>query len=58
MAKIILAFASFAVIIHFVITLWRSLNGLEKWTLTKNVVYSIMISALAILLMVGLVIVF
>jgi hypothetical protein len=58
MAKIVLAFLVITFVIHFGIMSWRSLTGLEKWSLTKNVFYSIMISAVSILLMVGLVIVF
>ena len=58
MIRIWLAFIVFAALIHFSITSWRALSGLEKWTLTKSIGYSIIVSLLALVVMVGFVIVF
>ena len=51
-------FIVFAVLIHLSITSWRALSGLEKWTLTKSVVYSIMVSLLAVMAITAIVIAF
>ena len=58
MIRIWLAFAILAVLIHFGITAWRNLNGKERWTLTKSVTYSILVSLLAVLAMTLIVILF
>ena len=58
MIRIWLAFAILAVVIHFGITAWRNLNGKERWTLTKSVTYSILVSLLAVLAMTLIVILF
>jgi len=58
MIRLWLAFIIIAAVIHFGITGWRSMSGLEKWTLTKSVFYSIIVSLLALVVMIGLVIVF
>ena len=58
MIRLWLAFAILAVLIHFGITAWRNLNGKERWTLTKSIAYSIIVASLALVLMVGLVILF
>jgi hypothetical protein len=58
MIRIILAFFVIAALIHLSITSWRALSGLEKWTLTKSIGYSILVSLLAFAAMVGLVIIF
>ncbi len=58
MIRLWLAFAILAVLIHFGITAWRNLNGKERWTLTKSIVYSIIVASLALVVMVGLVILF
>jgi hypothetical protein len=58
MIRLWLAFAILAVLIHFGITAWRNLNGKERWTLTKSIVYSIIVASLALVAMVGLVILF
>jgi hypothetical protein len=58
MIRIWLAFAIFAVLIHFGITAWRNLNGKERWTLTKSIAYSILVSLLAVLVMTVIVILF
>jgi hypothetical protein len=58
MIRLWLAFAVFAALIHFGITAWRNLNGKERWTLTKSIAYSIIVSLLAVLAMGVLVILF
>ena len=58
MIRLWLAFAVLAVLIHFGITAWRKLEGKERWTLTKSIVYSIIVASLALVAMVGLVILF
>jgi hypothetical protein len=58
MIRLWLAFAIFAVLIHFGITAWRNLEGKERWTLTKSIGYSILVSLAAVMLMTVLVIAF
>ena len=58
MIRLWLVFAVFAVLIHFGITAWRNLNGKERWTLTKSITYSILVSLLAVLAMTVIVILF
>jgi hypothetical protein len=58
MIRLWLAFAVFAVLIHFGITAWRNLNGKEQLALTKSIGYSILVSLAAVMLMTVFVIVF
>lgn len=58
MIKLWLAFVILAVLIHFGLTAWRSMNGVEKLTLTKSIGYSILVSLAAVMLMTVLVILF
>jgi hypothetical protein len=58
MIRIILAFIILSALIHFGITGWRSMTGKERWTLTKTVSYSIIVSLLAIVAMTLIVILF
>lgn len=58
MIRFIFAFAIVAILIHFSITAWRALSGLEKWQLTKSIGYSILVASLAGLAMMTLVILF
>jgi hypothetical protein len=58
MIRLWLAFAIFAVLIHFGITAWRNLNGKERWSLTKTLGYSILVSLAAVMLMTVFVIAF
>ena len=58
MIRLWLAFAIFAVLIHFGITTWRRMEGKERWTLTKTAFYSILVSLLAVLAMTVIVILF
>jgi hypothetical protein len=47
MAKIILAFLAVFALFFFGIKVFRSLSGMEKWTLTKYLAYSILCTLLA-----------
>jgi hypothetical protein len=58
MIRLWLAFAILAVLIHLGITTWRNLNGKERWTLTKSIAYSILVSLLALMVMTVIVILF
>ena len=58
MIRLWLAFIIVAVLIHFGITAWRNMTGKERWTLTKSVGYSIIVASLALVVMVGIVILF
>jgi len=58
MIRLWLAFAVLAALIHFGITAWRNLNGKERWTLTKSIAYSILVSLLALMVMTVIVILF
>jgi hypothetical protein len=58
MIRLWLAFAIFAVLIHFGITAWRKMEGKERWTLTKTAFYSILVALLALAVMTTLVILF
>jgi hypothetical protein len=58
MIKLWLAFAIFAVLIHFGITAWRKMEGKEQLVLTKSIGYSILVSLAAVMLMTVLVILF
>jgi hypothetical protein len=58
MIRLWLAFAVFAVLIHFGITAWRKMEGKQRWTLTKSIAYSIIVSLAAVMLMTVFVIVF
>jgi hypothetical protein len=58
MIRLWLAFAIMAVLIHFGITAWRKMEGKERWTLTKSIAYSIIVSLAAVMLMTVFVIVF
>jgi len=58
MIRVILAFVILAALIHFGITAWRSMSGKERWSLTKTVSYSIIVSLLAIVVMMFIVVLF
>ena len=58
MIKLWLVFAVLAVLIHFVITVLRNMNGLEQLALTKSIGYSILVSLAAVMLMTVIVILF
>jgi hypothetical protein len=58
MIKLWLAFAIFAVLLHFGISAWRKMEGKEQLALTKSIGYSILVSLAAVMLMAVLVILF
>ena len=58
MIRLWLAFAIFAVLIHFGISAWRKMEGKEQLALTKSIGYSIIIALLTFLVMATIVILF
>jgi len=58
MIRVFLAFAILAALIHFGIMGWRSMTGKERWSLTKTVSYSIIVSLLAIVVLMFIVVLF
>jgi len=58
MIRLWLAFAILAFLIHLGITTWRKMEGKERWSLTKSIAYSILVSLLAVLVMTVIVILF
>ena len=58
MIRLWLVFAILAIVIHFGITAVREMDGKERWTLTKSLTYSIIVSLLAVLVMTIIVILF
>jgi hypothetical protein len=58
MIKLWLAFVILAVLVHFGIIAWRNMNNKERWTLTKSVSYSIIVSLLSVMVMTAIVILF
>jgi hypothetical protein len=58
MIRLWLAFAILAILIHLGITAWRKIEGKERWTLTKSIAYSILVSLLALMVMTAIVILF
>jgi hypothetical protein len=51
-------FAVFALLIHFGITVWRRMERKERWSLTKSLFYSIIVSLLALAVMTAIVVLF
>jgi hypothetical protein len=58
MIKLWLAFGIIAVILHFGITAFRKMNGIEKLGLTKSIGYSILMSMAVVMVMTVIVILF
>ena len=58
MIRLWLVFAILAVLIYVGITAWRNLNGKERWSLTKSIAYSILVSLLTLAVMTTIVILF
>jgi uncharacterized membrane protein len=58
MIRFIFLFALLAALIHFGIIGWQKLSGTERWSLTKTLGYSIIVSLLAIVVMMFLVVLF
>jgi hypothetical protein len=58
MIRFIFLFAILATLIHFGIAAWQSLSGAERWSLTKRLGYSIIVSLLAVVVMMFMVVLF
>jgi hypothetical protein len=58
MIRLWLTFFVVSALIHFGIMGWREMTGKERWSLTKTLGYSIIVASLAMLVMVGIVILF
>ena len=58
MIRLWLVFAVLAVLIHLGITTWRKMEGKERWSLTKSLAYSIIVSLLTLMVMTTIVILF
>jgi hypothetical protein len=58
MIRFIFLFAILAALIHFGIIGWQKMSGSERWTLTKTLGYSIIVSLLAIVVMMFMVVLF
>ena len=58
MIRMILAFLVVFLVFYFGIDLFRHLTGLEKWNLTKSILYSILCAALTIFTLTLVVILF
>jgi hypothetical protein len=58
MIRIWLAFFIIAGLIHFGIRAWRDMTGKERWSLTKSLGYSIIVSLLTLVVMSVIVILF
>lgn len=58
MIRFIFLFAILAALIHFGIMGWQKLNNVERWSLTKTAIYSIIVSLLAVVVMMFMVLLF
>ena len=58
MIRLVFVFAILAALIHFGIVGWRSMTGKDRWSLTKTLGYSIIVSLLAIVVMMFIVVLF
>lgn len=58
MVKGLFVFVFLALAIGVAIKSWRELKGMEKWRLTKMAAYSMMCSAIALIILFGVVILF
>jgi hypothetical protein len=58
MIRVILAWAILSALIAFLITMFRSLSGKQKWQLTKVVSYATICSLIAVAILVGIVVIF
>jgi hypothetical protein len=58
MIKLLFVFFIFAVLINFSIIAWRALSGKEKWSTVKTILYSVLVSLLAVSVMAVIVILF
>jgi hypothetical protein len=58
MIRLWATFILIAIIIHYGIISWRSLTGKERWSLTKTLFYSIIVSLLTLAVMIAIVVIF
>ena len=58
MIKILIVFVVFVILLHVIIDAWRNMSGMARWTLTKSIVYSIIVALLVVMVMTGLVFLF
>jgi len=58
MIKVIFAFLLAFCGFFFGIRAIRKMNGMEKWTLTKNISYAILCAVLTMLVLIGIVLIF
>jgi hypothetical protein len=58
MIRFVFLFAVLTALIHFGILGWQSMTGKERWSLTKALAYSTIVSLLAIVVMMFIVILF
>ena len=58
MIKLWLVFFVLVAVIHFAIAAWRKIDGKERWSLTKSLGYSIIVSLLTVMLMTAVVVIF
>ena len=58
MIRLWLVFAIFAFSMHVGITVWRKMEGKERWNLTKSIAYSILCSVLAVSILAAIVVLF
>jgi len=56
MIRLWLVFVVLAILIHLGITIVREMDGKDRWTLTKSIAYSILVSLLACAVMAVIVI--
>ena len=58
MIRLWLVFFIFTILINFSIISWRALSGKEKWSMVKTILYSVLVSLLAVSVMTVIVILF
>ena len=58
MIRMLMVFAVLVFALHMGLTGWRALTGKERWNLTKSILYSIIVSLLAVTAMFFIVITF
>ena len=58
MIRLWLVFFIFTILINFSIIAWRALSGKEKWSMVKTILYSVLVSLLAVSVMAVIVILF
>lgn len=58
MIRFVFLFAILAAVIHFGIMGWQSMSGSERWSLTKSLIYSIIVALLALVVIMFMVVLF